>query len=242
MSGAASMMENTNIAIILAGGVGSRMGHKLPKQYIEVEGKPIIHYTLIPFIKSGLFEQIIICAEPQWHDYILENLPSGAENLKFEFSRPGETRQFTIFNSLKKVEEICPTCEVVLIHDAARPLVSPELIYECYSSLKDADGILPVIRVKDTIYQSLDGKHVNSLLDRSTLYAGQAPEAFRFRPYLKAHLDSTSEEISKINGSSELALLKGLKVDMIKGDENNFKVTTPEDLDRFKQILKENDR
>ena len=213
------------------------MGHKLPKQYIEVLGKPIIHYTLQPFVALRRFKVLIICADVSWHSYILENLPEGTEGMEIVFSEPGETRQFTVYNALKKIEENFPACEDVLIHDAARPLVSVSLIENCFAALKEVDGVLPVIKVKDTIYQSFDGKQVSSLLDRSTLYAGQSPEAFRFRSYLNAHTESTIEEIARINGSSELALLKGLKIDMIPGEENNFKITTPEDLELFKQIL-----
>lgn len=234
------MKDTTSkIAIILAGGTGTRMGHKLPKQYIEAEGHPIIYYTLIPFIKSGMFKKIVVCAEALWHSYILENLPEGNGEIDIMFSAPGVTRQYTIYNALKVIEENFPDCKEVIIHDAARPLVTEHLIKKCFSSLKDADGVLPVIKVKDTIYQSKDGQRVDSLLDRSTLYAGQSPEAFRFEPYYKAHVSSTDEELMKINGSSELALLKGLDVDMIEGEENNFKITTPEDLQRFLQILRE---
>ena len=234
-------MENTSgsIAILLAGGTGTRMGHKLPKQYIEIKGKPIIYYTLRPILESGLFKDVVICAEPQWHEYIMGHLPSAAENITIGFSTPGKTRQFTIFNALKLIAEKYHDCKSVVIHDAARPLVSIDLLKRCLSGLSQADGVLPVIKVKDTIYQSEDGKTVSGLLDRSTLYAGQAPEAFRFKPYLEAHLKSSEEELLKINGSSELALVKGLKVDLTHGDENNFKITSPEDLEMFKQILEQ---
>ena len=223
----------------MAGGTGTRMGHKLPKQYIEVKGKPVIHYTLVPMLKSHLFTEVIICAEAEWHQFILDHLPEINPQIKIEFSKPGETRQFTVFNALKLIHEKYPDCDVVVIHDAARPLASEDLLARCLESLKGVDGVLPVIKVKDTIYQSCDGRHVDSLLDRSALYAGQSPEAFRFPQYYKAHIDSTKEELLKINGSSELALIKGLTVDMIEGEENNFKITTPEDLERFKQILEE---
>ncbi|MCH5230723.1 MAG: 2-C-methyl-D-erythritol 4-phosphate cytidylyltransferase [Muribaculaceae bacterium] len=239
-------MKNTGsrIAVILAGGTGTRMGHKLPKQYIEVDGEPIIHYTLLPFIKSGLFENVVVCADDLWHDYILEHLPQNAETanrkISLTFSRPGETRQLTIFNALKKIKEEFPDCKEVLIHDAARPLVTIDLLSRCIEGLKETDGVLPVVKVKDTIYQSHDGKDIDSLLDRSTLYAGQSPESFKFLPYLHAHLESSEKELMKINGSSELAMLKGMKVGMIPGEEDNFKITTREDLERFKQFLESN--
>ena len=233
-----SETRDGNIAIILAGGVGHRMHNAQPKQYIEVEGRPIISYTLSPVFASELFEKVVICADPVWHDYILENLPENVNADQIIFSMPGETRQFTIFNALKLIGEKFPACHSVLIHDAARPLVTKHLLKGCLEALKKAEGVLPALKVKDTIYQSLDGKRVSSMLDRSTLYAGQSPEAFLFKPYLKAHQDSSKDELLKINGSSEIALAKGLTVDIIEGEENNFKITTPEDLARFTHIIK----
>lgn len=237
-------MENTQecIAVLLAGGTGTRMGHKLPKQYIEVDGVPVISYTLMPFLNCGRFKTFVICAEKDWHSYILQHFPTGYKNITVEFSEPGATRQFTVYNALKLIAERHPECRAVIIHDAARPLVTEGLIERCMNALGEADGILPALPVKDTIYMSADGRRIDSLLNRSTLFAGQSPEVFRFRPYHKAHLESAEEEIARINGSSELALLKGLTVDIIPGEEKNFKITTPEDLERFRQILKDDSK
>lgn len=128
---------------------------------------------------------------------------------------------------------------MVIIHDAARPLVSRDLISNCLKECQKADGVLPVIPVKDTLYQSADGMHITSLLNRSELFAGQAPEAFRFGLYLKLHKEMSREELLKINGSTEIAYKGGLKVNLIKGDDMNFKITTPEDLSNFESIIKD---
>ena len=125
----------------------------------------------------------------------------------------------------------------VLIHDAARPLLSVELISECLAALGGHDGVLPVLPMKDTVYYSEDGKQVSRLLNRSELYAGQAPEAFVLGRYLKANEQLLPTEILKINGSTEPAVLAGLDVVMIPGDEGNFKVTTKADLERFCAIV-----
>ena len=96
---------------------------------------------------------------------------------------------------------------------------------------------MPVIPVKDTVYLSEDGKHINSLLNRSHLWGGQAPEAFRFGKYIKVHEELQKEELLKINGSTEIAFKAGLNCQMIKGDPINFKITTPEDLSNFESII-----
>ena len=96
---------------------------------------------------------------------------------------------------------------------------------------------MPVIPVKDTTYYSEDGKHIHSLLDRSCLFAGQAPEAFLFGKYLAAHEDMSPEELSKIAGSTELAYKAGMNCVMTEGDPMNFKITTPDDLHLFESII-----
>ena len=91
--------------------------------------------------------------------------------------------------------------------------------------------------MKDTIYASRDGKMITSLLDRSCLFAGQAPEGFCFGKYYEANRRLGAEEILKINGSTEPAVMAGMDIVMIPGDENNFKITTTEDLERFRGWL-----
>ena len=96
---------------------------------------------------------------------------------------------------------------------------------------------MPVIPVKDTVYLSKDGKNIDALLNRSQLWAGQAPEAFIFGKYLKVHDEMSHDELLKINGSTEIAFKNGMNVEMIKGDPMNFKITTPEDLANFETII-----
>ena len=127
-----------------------------------------------------------------------------------------------------------PDDVIVVIHDAARPNLTAEFTERLLEAIKDADGVMPVLAMKDTVYYSKDGKCVDELLERSRIYAGQAPEAYRLGKYLAANEALLPDKILKINGSTEPAVLAGLKVNMICGDENNYKVTTRADLERFK--------
>lgn len=120
-----------------------------------------------------------------------------------------------------------------MIQDAARPNASVELLRRCVTIPDDADGVMPVPPMKDTIYHSCSGEKVDGLLRREELFAGQAPEAFRYGKYLSANERLLPEDILHINGSSEAALLAGMKIAMIEGMENNYKITTVEDLHRF---------
>lgn len=227
-----------NIAIILSGGVGSRMGLNIPKQYVVVNGQPIISYCLQTFLCNEHTDAIVIGVADEWKEYVIEQMEKLHPAKPVFYAAPGETRQYSIFNALRVVKDQGYSDDsFVIIHDAARPLVSDELINRCYEACNRADGSMPVIAVKDTTYYSEDGKSITSLLDRSKLWAGQAPEAFVFGKYLQIHEKMSHEELLKINGSTEIAFKQGLKVEMVEGDPMNFKITTPEDLSSFESII-----
>lgn len=227
-----------NIAIILSGGVGSRMGLNIPKQYVVVNGQPIISYCLQTFLCNEHTDAIVIGVADEWKEYVIEQMEKLHPAKPVFYAAPGETRQYSIFNALRVVKDQGYSDDsFVIIHDAARPFVSDELINRCYEACNRADGSMPVIAVKDTTYYSEDGKSITSLLDRSKLWAGQAPEAFVFGKYLQIHEKMSHEELLKINGSTEIAFKQGLKVEMVEGDPMNFKITTPEDLSNFESII-----
>lgn len=228
-----------NIAILLSGGVGSRMGLSKPKQYIEVAGVPVIEYCLRALIYHPMIDGMIIGVADEWLHYVKACVKRVGSKKPVYYSKPGEVRQGSIINALKeaKAQGIEPT-DIVLIHDAARPLLSEKLITDCIEACEDADAVLPVIPVKDTTYLSRDGKHIDSLLERKTLWNGQAPEAFKFGSYYEANMKLSEEELNRITGSTEVSYRAGLKCVLIPGDSNNFKITTPEDLSNFESIIK----
>ncbi len=225
-----------NYAIILSGGSGTRLGASIPKQYLTAGGRPIISYCLEIFANHSDIDGLVVVAAKEWHGSIKDEM-SKISNKTLLFAEPGETRQLSIFNGLNALKNYGDD-DWVIIHDAARPLVSDKLISDCLSA-RDAgfDGSMPVIPVKDTIYQSNDKESITGLLDRNTLFAGQAPEAFNLNKYLKAHNNMTLDELLKINGSSELAYKIGLKIKLVPGDTRNFKITDSSDLERFISLL-----
>lgn len=227
-----------NIAIILAGGTGTRLGADIPKQFIEVEGKPILMYSLQNFIQSDIIDAIIIVMEPEWKDYLQPFLEKKSSDKKIYYAKPGITRQLSIYNGLAVAHEYYSYDDTVIIHDGARPMISAKLISDCINECQHCDGVLPTVHVKDTLYQSLDGKTIHKLLNREELYAGQAPEAFHLGKYYDIHHQLSEKEISDIKGSSEIAFKMGLNVHLIAGEDSNFKITTKADLEIFEQIIK----
>lgn len=231
-----------NIAIILSGGTGSRMHNNQPKQYVEVGGKPVIWYCLKTFLENPLIDAMVIVRAEEWAEYVSEQIASlrstGFTICPVYYASPGETRQYSVYNALLTIKENgYQNDDRVIIHDAARPMVSGQLINSCIEACKEAEAVLPVVPVKDTLYRSVDGEHITSLLKRQELFAGQAPEAFALGRYSELHEQLSREELLQINGSTEIAYKGGMKVKLIPGDEMNFKITTPEDLLNFETII-----
>lgn len=221
-----------NIALILAGGTGRRLGESVPKQYLEAGGRPVIDYCMKTIEKHPKIDAVQIVADEEWHPLIRR---WAGEKLR-GFSEPGKNRQLSILNGLKDIKCYADAGAVVLIHDAARPLVSRQMISECISKCNEYEGVMPALPMKDTVYYGVSGK-IEALLERDKLIAGQAPEAFRLEKYYQANSALTQEQIMAVNGSTEPAVMAGMNLCYIAGDERNFKITTREDFERFCRMV-----
>ncbi len=232
-----------NIAIILAGGTGSRVGGEIPKQFVDISGQMMIMHSMKAFAESDYVSNIQIVAAAEFQEKIEDAIFEDPESFVAEkflgFSEPGENRQLSIYNALRDIGDMLGKDNIVsvIIHDAARPFVTVETVNECLLALDEHDGAMPVLPMSDTVYYSRSGQKVDELLNRNCIFAGQAPEAFLYDKYLKANEDLMPDKIRMIKGSTEPAIMAGLDVAMIPGDQRNFKVTTVEDLERARQIL-----
>lgn len=231
-----------NVALVLAGGTGSRLGADTPKQYLRVDGKMIISYCLKTLLDSKRIDAVCIVADAFWQDAIRQEMRDRELNMeKFSgFSLPGVNRQLSIYNGLCDIMKIADADSKLLIHDAARPLLSEQLIDDCFDALEGHDGVMPVLPMKDTVYLSENGTSVSRLLKRKKLFAGQAPELFILDKYYEACKALLPDKILQINGSTEPAIMDGMDIVMVPGDEQNFKITTPADLIKFEHIMNKN--
>jgi 2-C-methyl-D-erythritol 4-phosphate cytidylyltransferase len=228
-----------NVAIVLAGGVGARLGADVPKAFVPVCQKPLIIYCLETLEKSDYIDKIQIVAAEDWMSQVEEWTKEYEVHKKVVgFSVPGANRQLSIFNALNDVKAFAGDEDLVFIHDAARPNLSEDLIAKSFEEINGYDGVLPVLPMKDTVYLSREGVKIDSLLKREELFAGQAPETFIFGKYYDANkVLIDSGKISEIKGSTEPAIMADMKIRMISGEERNFKITTQEDLKRFECII-----
>lgn len=237
-----------NFAVILSGGTGSRLkGIDIPKQYYTVRGRTVLSYCMETLDRADSIDAYVIVAAEEWQDAVLREIKEiSADNPLFgrkflKFALPGENRQMSVLNGLHAVKQNAGEKDTVLVQDAARPCTSCGLIQRCIEAVlkEGADGAMPVLNMKDTVYYSTDGKKIDALLERDKILAGQAPEAFLYGPYLRANEALTKEELLLIKGSSEPAVKAGLLVALVDGEEGNFKITTAEDLRRFEKGMED---
>ncbi len=230
-------------AVILSGGTGVRAGGDIPKQYLMVGGKSVISRCIDKFLpdegEEPYFGALVITAAIEWRQEIEDYIVSkGGSGIFKGFADPGKNRQLSIYNALVKLKGICGPFDLVMIHDAARPLLKKNHIRECFEAAKEHDGSMPFLPMKDTVYLSRDGKKIDSLLKREEIVAGQAPEVFLYGKYLEANEALLPDRILSIKGSTEPALISGMDIALLPGDEGNYKLTTKEDIERYREEIK----
>lgn len=226
-----------NHAIIVAGGVGSRMRSNIPKQYLTVKGVPVFMYSFRKFSTRTDIATIVMVISDEWKEFVEEWATCKTGGPTVLYAPAGRSRQHSVFNGLKALKDVAAADDLVFVHDAVRPLFPLTNITDGIAGCADYDATLPAITVKDATYQSRDGESLSVILPRQELFSGQSPECFRYGKFLKAHESFSDEEIALIRGSSELAFRAGLRVKLIPGTEQNFKITTIEDLRAFELIV-----
>jgi 2-C-methyl-D-erythritol 4-phosphate cytidylyltransferase len=209
------------IAVIVAGGTGTRMNNTVPKQFLLLNGKPVLFYTIKTFLQS--YEDMkVILVLPE------EHVAAGQEIIDafFDYNRikitiGGRTRFHSVQNGLKLVEEE----SIVFVHDAVRCLLSTDLITRCYDAAVEYGAAIPVIDSKDSV-RMISGDD-NTALERTNIKLVQTPQTFHSKILLPAfnidYKDKFTDEATVVEAF-------GLKVHLVKGEENNIKITRPQDM------------
>lgn len=230
-----------NIALVLSGGTGNRMGAGVPKQYRLIAGKPVLVHTLEQLQRCPAVDGVLAVASPQWRNAILQWRREFSLTKLLDIAPAGADRQLSIRSGLLAAQAFMDqTAEAgVIIQDAVRPLTGVELLTALIENLREAPAVMPALPVTDTAYTSGDGSWVDGLLERSTLYGGQAPEAFHYWPYLALYRDTPEEVLCTMSGSCQLPYSAGWKVKMIPGQRENMKITYDADLKLCELLLEE---
>jgi len=219
--------------IIPAGGSGKRMQQSRAKQFLEIYKKPLIYYTILPFLNLNFISEIII---PTHSNYIKEFklwLESNNLNTRITVIEGGARRQDSVEKALNQSKT---KISYVMIHDAVRPFVTRQLIKKIYQQGLICKHLIPVIPVKDTIKVIRDQKVIHTPI-RSELYAIQTPQFF-YLPDLKKSMKLVMEEEKEITDEAMALESSNITVHTINGEENNIKITTPEDLKTLERLKK----
>lgn len=220
-------------AIVLAGGRGKRMGSVQSKQYINLNGKPILYYTLKQFIKNELIDKIVLVIPEDESDYckkeVLEKYELKVDTIVFG----GSERQDSVYNALTELED----SSVILIHDGARPFVSQRIINDAIKYAKIYKATAPGVIPKDTIKIKDEDDFSINTLDRKRTVAIQTPQAFDFKLIYECHKKIKESGIS-VTDDTMVAEFFGNKVYIYDGDYTNIKITTPEDLILAEYLVK----
>lgn len=221
-----------NIAIIFAGGSGTRMKtHGLPKQFLKVEGKPIIIKTLENFEKNKNIDKIYISCKEDWIDYLKEEIENYHISKVAKVVAGGETGQDSIYNGLRVASEENPKDSIVLIHDGVRPFITQELINNNIEDVKKYGSSITSTPCFETAIISEDGENVEEVPNRDIMYTAQAPQCFYLGKIVEVHekVRKTKEKYEGIVDSCNLMRKNGYDVHITIGNRNNIKVTTPTD-------------
>ena len=208
-----------NSAIIVSAGSGNRFGDEIPKQFIKINGQEVLSYSVKTFLKHPEIHEIIIVCHFKWIEHVKKNYPS------CKIIKGGKSRQESCLNG---VQAISKKTTNVLIHDAARPFISKNIISNCLTALKTHDSCAPIMPSTDSLVY-LDKNKV-SHIDRSKIFSIQTPQCFK---------TETINQIlhSNITGTDEIGVLLKLSpksnITFIKGDIKNKKITYPQDLNFF---------
>ncbi|MGE5410777.1 MAG: 2-C-methyl-D-erythritol 4-phosphate cytidylyltransferase [Clostridiales bacterium] len=220
------------IVVIPAGGSGTRCDEALPKQYHKVKDKEILAYSIEVFQKCDLIDEIVVSAQSEYFDLISKIADKyGFDKLK-KIVEGGKQRQDSVFNAIQAVS--AENDDLVAVHDAARPLLSQDILLKAFETAENFGSALVCIHARDTLVVG-QNNNIESYLDRAKVFYAQTPQIFRFS-ILKESMDLAFKE--GFYGTDESMLVKraGYEIKLVEGSIMNFKITTKPDLEIFEKL------
>ena len=231
----------STVAVIIAGGTGSRMKQDVPKQFLNVYDKPVLIYTLENFQRHPEVDQIGVVCINGWHD-VVRSYAAQFNLTKFAWVIVGgETVQESIRNGVFHLEGICAEDDIVIIHDGVRPLVDESVLTDILRVCRAQGNAVPALPYNEQIFRVSDDDEVSSIayIPRETIRRVSTPQAYRYQLLRNAYQRAFTEKIG-IYGSSYTNTMMvdlGIRLYFAKGSDRNIKLTTLEDLEVFKAYL-----
>lgn len=225
-----------NMALILAAGKGERMNQDIPKQFLHVENKPIIIYTLEAFQQHPSIDAIVVACLDGWHDILKAYAKQYDISKLVKIINGGDTRHDSVYNGLLALHGNAKDEDIVVISEANRPLISDEIITDSIFMCEKFGAVTSGVPCVDTMFLSSDGTYICDVVPREVLYRGNSPEAIKYSKAIELYEKSNELGISNIPLAALLVEF-GEKVILSKGSSKNIKITTVEDIEIFKALL-----
>ncbi len=228
--------------VILAGGIGSRMGGEKPKQYLNLKGKPIIIYTIEKMVTCPDFEKVIILCPERWVEHtknlVKKYIPDAGRIAVIE---GGSTRNETIMNAIDFIEAEGKLDEetVIVTHDSVRPFITHRIIKDNIEACRKFDACDTVIPATDTIVEAQNKRTISNIPNRDIMYQGQTPQSFKALKLRRLYNELSAEEKEILTDACKICVLKGEEVALVNGETFNIKITYPYDLRVAKALLED---
>ena len=229
-------MSERNTAIVLAAGQGKRMHSKVQKQFLEIQGYPVLYYSLRCFQESPLIQDIILVTGEESISYCKEEIVQKYGFTKVSAVIPGGKERYdSVYAGLCE----CRDCEYVLIHDGARPFVTEEILKRGLQKVKETGACVIGMPSKDTVKVADEADFVSETPDRKRVWTVQTPQIFSYDLIKKAHEGIRKKDMTAITDDAMVVEQEsGVQVRLVEGSYQNIKITTPEDLDVAEVFLK----
>jgi 2-C-methyl-D-erythritol 4-phosphate cytidylyltransferase / 2-C-methyl-D-erythritol 2,4-cyclodiphosphate synthase len=225
--------------IVVAAGRGVRFGTEVPKQYLRFAGRSTLSYALHSFVQHPLVQRIIAVIHPDDERMFLDAVPEYGTELssgRLAHAFGGATRQASVNEGLEALAKDDP--DVVLVHDAARPFISTELVTRAIQAAEDFGAAVPLLPVVDTINQLGPDGRLAGTVDRTTMRVVQTPQAFKFKPLIEAHRAARAVgKAGDFTDDGSLIEWRGHKIGGFTGEPDAFKLTINADIRRAEQII-----
>lgn len=224
-----------NIVLLTAGGQGNRMGMSVPKQFVEVNGKPIIIHTLEVFEKLPEIHGIVISCIEDWISHLQKYIKKYGISKVVNVIAGGDTGQDSIYNGLVDIKRMYDDDTFVLIHDSVRPLVQPDTIKKNIQKAHESDSAVTCVPLTETVITDNNGVFCSVNRDESLM--ARAPQTFKLGQLIEVHEMARKEGLHSFIDTCTMMLHYGRKISIILGSPENIKITTPSDIFAFKSFL-----
>ena len=223
------------IAIVPAGGVGARTNQSIPKQFLSINDKPVIVYTLMNFQRHPNIDKIVVTCLKGWEAYLLACAKQFGITKLYKVVEGGETNFLSIKKAIKEIAPECNNDDILVIHDGNRPCTNHEIVNECVNIARRGEVAVSYLPANEVVYEIVEGRQRE--LNRDNIFRTQTPQAVKFGIAIDLIEKAEKEKRESFTGFCSLFSYYGYEITFVKGSEKNFKITYKDDIDLFKGLV-----